>query len=380
MGGPRTVVIADDLSGALESAAALAGRPDGVCCGAEVLLDARLIDQADAGIVAVDLDSRHDHPTLAVKKLLVTVDKLIGLVDSGTILFKKVDSLWRGNTAREIDALAARLPTVVVPALPALGRTADGTLLRLPGRPTGDLDIAKHLTTPLYPIDLRIVRSSCEELRDTVSAALVKGVLPLLAADSESDLAVIAQAILPLPNVVIAGTGALAHALAPHAGTTGQPHPGPVANHTARPLIFAIGSAEASVRTDAGSLDAVFDTITLGIPPRSGVLQVVRTPAAAGDLDDGEAAIALAAQLAAWAPEADFFATGGTTARALASALGINRLTPLRQVEHGTVISLDSSGRLFATRPGSFGEFGSLAKLSRTMRAMRRLPTERPAP
>jgi uncharacterized protein YgbK (DUF1537 family) len=132
---PSIFVLADDLSGAAETAAALGlhrtrRRPSVV----HLFRDGVLRDAAEFGVVVVDLDSRHAAPHLAGDRVRAALPGRA----SGSTVFKKTDSLLRGNIADEIGALAEIAPVLFVPALPQLARTVVGGILTVEGVPLQD--------------------------------------------------------------------------------------------------------------------------------------------------------------------------------------------------------------------------------------------------
>ena len=103
------LVVADDLSGAVEVAAVL---------GAKRIA----LGHADGDVV--DLDTRALPPEQAARR----VREL-----DGRITFKKIDSLLRGNVVAELEALCGEM--IVAPALPIEGRTVRGGVLHVYGVP-----------------------------------------------------------------------------------------------------------------------------------------------------------------------------------------------------------------------------------------------------
>src|SRR5262249_40301651 len=102
---PKILILADDLSGAADCAAACAA------AGWEtlVLLEAAARRGASAGALAIDLGSREGPPqraALAMREALALVPR-----SRGTMIYHKIDSTLRGNWAHE---LAAALKAVAV--------------------------------------------------------------------------------------------------------------------------------------------------------------------------------------------------------------------------------------------------------------------------
>lgn len=113
-------ILADDLTGALDTAAAFAGN-------APVYIDRPPVGgDAAASVVSVVATPTRDVPVVALAGFLSPV---VDWFTSGRLAFKKVDSLLRGNTIAEVAWLFrnARFGRAVfAPAFPAQGRiTAD---------------------------------------------------------------------------------------------------------------------------------------------------------------------------------------------------------------------------------------------------------------
>ncbi|MFC6491208.1 four-carbon acid sugar kinase family protein, partial [Nitratireductor sp. GCM10026969] len=121
------LLIADDLTGALDSAVAFAER--GMCVVAALGVDhlPRALAQ-NAHVVAVSTGSRELAPEAARAAMTAVGDAAAGF--SG-ILFKKVDSRLKGPVAAELDVVSTMKPGPVLacPAIPRLGRyVVDGAV------------------------------------------------------------------------------------------------------------------------------------------------------------------------------------------------------------------------------------------------------------
>lgn len=113
---PDRVIIADDLTGALDAAAPFAMR--GI--STMVALDPSALPEAIASgarIVGVSTDSRD----VSADAARDAVRRAIACLPRDTPLFKKVDSRLKGNIAAELDAIAHGR-SLVIPAIPAFGR------------------------------------------------------------------------------------------------------------------------------------------------------------------------------------------------------------------------------------------------------------------
>ncbi|HEX5105993.1 MAG TPA: four-carbon acid sugar kinase family protein, partial [Pirellulaceae bacterium] len=131
------VIIADDLSGAAE----LAGIAHAHGYVAEVHRD---FDAAsDAEVIAVDTDSRGLLPEAAADRVRQAAREILAAKPAW--LFKKVDSLLRGNVRAEIEALldaTGQGQAVLIPANPSRGRTIVRGELRIDGVPLHETALA----------------------------------------------------------------------------------------------------------------------------------------------------------------------------------------------------------------------------------------------
>src|SRR4051794_37101822 len=112
MNAPKLIIVADDLTGAADSAA----RCVHVGLSAEICFEAPPA-QDDAGepasvdVVALSTDSRYLPPEQAAERVTATLSGLSAW--TGTTWYKKIDSTLRGNLGAEIDAMLAGLPDSV---------------------------------------------------------------------------------------------------------------------------------------------------------------------------------------------------------------------------------------------------------------------------
>lgn len=110
------VIIADDLTGALDTAAPFAARG----LRTEVVLDLDAIRIAHDGlpdVLSINLASREMSAEAARSAIRRVVERL----PLSVRLFKKVDSRLKGHVAAELDALSYRT-ALVAPAIPSFGR------------------------------------------------------------------------------------------------------------------------------------------------------------------------------------------------------------------------------------------------------------------
>ncbi|MFC8193858.1 4-hydroxythreonine-4-phosphate dehydrogenase PdxA [Streptomyces sp. NPDC057298] len=393
----RVLALADDLSGAAETAVAL-GVP-----GRIVLGPAPLDPHAYSEAVVVDLDCRSLPAADAARR----VREALQAAPPDVLVLKKADSLLRGNLAAETAACADGAEGVVVAtALPALGRTVRGGVVHLDGVPLHTTDAWRAESTAPPPsisaalgdaarttlVPLEAVRG--DALPSVLRAAIRAGRFPVCDTETDADLDLIAGAALACgPGVRLMGTSGLVAAVgrllrrtdgASAATTAGQAAPAPVGGHRRRrPLLVVVGTADPSAPAQIAQL-AERGARHVSVSPDvldSGVLSPPGAPDADGvtvlSIDSGPGirpgsarrlVSALARLAADRAGDADLVLTGGETARRVLDALGVAHLTPLGQIHHGAVHALTPDGRHVVTRPGSFGDTDSLLRIAAALR------------
>jgi uncharacterized protein YgbK (DUF1537 family) len=367
----RIRIVADDLTGALDTAAPLVPLAGPL----PVFWDHRSSLGA-TGSFALDTESRDvDAPDAAWLDAFAGAD----------LAYKKIDSLLRGNTAREVAACLAngRFPSVVIaPAFPAQQRITTG------GRQYWRADAA----LPWQAVDCDLageLRQRDAALRLAASANAVAGHGTFLCdGATEADLAALVDAGRRLePPVLWCGSAGLARALAGRS----QPHAMPSLEP---PLLFVIGShhpvtlaqiealaADAPdlmvrVRTaDAAgaAIKAVADALTrhgraaLAIEVADGT-----GPAVAGPIFDrvlGRAVMDLP-------PPGSLIVTGGATLHRLVLALGAEALLVNGEPLPGIARSRLQGGRWqgceVISKSGAFGEPGLLIRLALSAKGDRR--------
>lgn len=399
------LILADDLTGAADCAITFAkhGMESVVAWGDGV--------ERTAAVLSVDVDSRRFPAAAAVERQLAAQAVRWR---PGLHYYKKIDSTLRGQPVAELAAQLAALPmrkggrarlAVVAPAFPATGRvTLDGRVM------LGDLPLEK---TPLwardhsYPnahlpsmlgdaglaaavIGLDIVRSGAEAVRARMKDADRRGFAAVVCdCTTEADLEVVAAASLPLAEDVIwvgsAGlAGALAALVSPAVASLPRlpPHPGGV--------LVVVGSLAESSRMQARLLveDGVVEHVA--VAPET-LLAGSRDPAwqdAVVSLSKGleagrdillEIALApdpdlakgpdLAARLAEMVDQvaskvAALVATGGDTACALLSRMGVHGIRLLDEVEPGVPLGMTLCERSIpvVTKAGGFGDAATLRR------------------
>ncbi|WP_246340119.1 four-carbon acid sugar kinase family protein [Ancylobacter tetraedralis] len=342
---PGVRILADDLTGALDSAAAFATplSPLPVLWRAEHGLPA--MAAIDAATREVDVDT-------AVARQGRFTDWLL----AGEPAFKKIDSLMRGNWAAELGALAVMAEgrrLVVAPAFPFQGRvTRDGRQWKT--------DAAEPLGGAIHAA-----------LRD---AGLIHADIGVHDAESDADLdAIVTREMSGHRPRLWVGTGGLAAALArarpapavPASAPTGSPR------HDA-PLLALIGSNHPVTRTQIeramapdprrhvrlsaspSDIDRVLERLARG-------QSCIVTVAFEGPRADAALVIAerFSGLLARCPSPCTLFVAGGETLRDVADAIGADSLAVEGAREPGLAMSRLRAGRFDGARvlskSGAFG-------------------------
>lgn len=395
MTAPR-IIIADDLTGALDGAAAMTGgRP------VEVQMDAAALNSASHGtVIALDTDSRYRAPDTAHR---VVNEVTTRALEQGLPVYKKIDSMLRGNTVIEIAAcfraFAWHQPhaaALIAPAFPAAGRTTVDGHVRVDGKPLAreGLDFAAALRAAglhVARLGLDTVRHGSAATADACRARTGGGAQAVVVdAVSDRDLDAVAGALESLgAGVLPVGSAGLLHAIA---GRAGWPGPAQAPEHPTHggPTLLVIGSYSGPARAQR---DRLLESGVPGIylsPPFGPDAQRTAADRLNRRLANGDAllcpdpeapiapshAAAVAGALASTVSAALFdparprqpgrlIMTGGETARAILTAAGIQRLTVRGELEPGMVIATAAApleGVTLVTKAGAFGDAGTLAR------------------
>ncbi|GAA0323487.1 four-carbon acid sugar kinase family protein [Kineococcus aurantiacus] len=367
------LVLADDLSGAAESAAALRVRGSRRYGPVHVALWPAPVPPGD---VVIDLHSRH-LPAADVEHRLTDV---LHHHRSRTVV-TKVDSLLRGNLVPVVRA--ARKTVLLAPALPVAGRTVrDGRLLvegrplattaawAIEDRPAPDTvaDALPGVPTTTLPLDL--VRSK------DLATHLVRiddGTVVICDAETDDDLD---RLVTAASGCALVGSAALVAAVA-RALPAGTPEE-PELPRDARSVVVVVGTAEPVAQQQLRELERagapVVDlpcTDVLDGTAATHLTNAARNPLTVvrltGRAEGRSLSRALGRVVADAVGPADLVLTGGETARQVLDALGVPSLRVVGQIEHGAVRSETPDGRHVVTRPGSFGAPDSLLTIVRAL-------------
>ena len=400
-GKPSVMIVADDLSGATDSAVACAER------GLDtVVVLGETSDPGTAEAIAFDADTRRltrDAAAAETARLVRTHAKA-----RGGLLFKKVDSTLRGHVGPEIAALlnarrhliarpsGERTIAVFAPAFPALGRTTVNGRQHLNGIPLEETELWQRegiagsaslldmmsradLESKLLPIET--IRGGANSIRAAMTDAAEQADVLVCDAETEEDLAAIAQASLEIAvDPVWAGSAGLIGHLLDAADVSRQKPTLPQPVLSAGPLLFVVGSLSSVSRRQAERLAkedivvlaieaamfnnsvrpaALADRLAAALAAGKDVLLLSTPQAALSRLDAGALSAALGDLVAphAWRI-GGLFATGGETARAVLTGMGVTTLRPVAEIERGIPLSVAGGPRPFPviTKAGAFGD------------------------
>jgi len=335
------LLIADDLTGACDSAVhfVAAGMRTWVPLGVEPA-------PTDAKVIACSTESRDIDPAEAVCR----IRRLAGAMRSREprIIFKKIDSVLRGNTGMEIVAALEAFAcdaAVVNPAFPAMGRVVSSGALRVPC----DAGFAPVALAPW----LR-AHGACDcahALPGSVADAIDAGAR-FVSTDAvcHNDLDALAAETLACGRRILwAGSGGLARALARHLASA--PEPPLEAAPIRGPVLFCVGSDHPVTVEQQRRL----------VEQRPGQHAVLAIPCGSLGAD------VLRESLSVRRPAA-LFVTGGETASLVCAAINAQSIELKREFLPGIPLGILHGGSLHGlpllTKSGGFGAPDDLIRIA----------------
>ena len=361
----NALLVADDLTGAVDTGHGFAARGRGVRVRLRGEGDAET-PPADRDVLAVDTDSRAASPSVAAE----AVTRAIAAYPAARV-YKKVDSTLRGNVVAEVDAAVAATNAdvaVVAPAFPATGRTTEDGIHRVDDTPLAEADygVAESDLRTVFArsrylvesLDLATVEQGTQSVRESL-ASITEAEEPVLVvcdATTEDHLAAIATGAEALaddggasvasgdshaeaattPSVLFVGSGGLAK----HVAVPGEPTPTTV-QPVARPGTLAVvGSTNERTLVQ---LAAVPDDLVVALDPAA----AVRNPEETGR----RGAVRLGRLLDRRGRAVVTAATGGADVGTAERVAAETDTDASDRVE--TALSAAASGAVAASQPGS---------------------------
>jgi D-threonate/D-erythronate kinase len=383
---PKLVIVADDLTGAADSAA----RCVQAGLTAEIWLEASQ-RAVEATVVSVSTDSRFLSPEEAASRVTATLATMSAW--AGVTWYKKIDSTLRGNLGAELDAMMAALPdtraAVICPAFPAQGRGLEGGSLVFASAPPRHLPtlLSEQSNSPVGEIGLATVRQGTSALESALRELCEQGE-KLLVVDglTDGDLETIVAATQS-DDYLLCGSAGMVAPLAARWTTQKMRNGAESPQVKAGPILAVVGSGSAMAHAQVAQVAATaamrvramdntwyqVDLIGAQSHPVGDWLIHLEPPS--DDLQlEGAVARAQAARLADLAfaavdrlkPSA-LLVVGGDTATFVLRRLGIERLTVVKELLPGIALTLgtdrDGQTRVVVLKPGNFGDAQTLVTL-----------------
>jgi uncharacterized protein YgbK (DUF1537 family) len=336
------VILADDLTGALDTAAPFAARGMHV----EVALSTDAVSEALSeapAVLSINLASRETSKEAARRM----TQAALAALPPDVRLFKKVDSRLKGHIEAELDAMSYRA-ALVAPAIPAFGRiVANGCV-------TGF-----GVDTPIAIAEKLGVHAARTTIPDIASQDEMRLWLAR-ACDGEMDLLV--------------GARGLAEALAEKMGGSA---PAQAAEIPVGPGLFVIGSRDPIT---LAQIDALRDAAKPRyLPAPNGrladvhaddnALTLLQAVPGNSDMTSGEVSHALAESVCPELTDAasTLLLSGGATAEAVLKKMGIARFRLLGECLPGLGLA-HAQGRCIIAKSGGFGQPDTLREIASRLR------------
>jgi uncharacterized protein YgbK (DUF1537 family) len=328
----RIVVLADDLTGACDAAAAFlrAGRSVRVWFGTSVEFS------TPEDVQAFNTSSRALSPRRAAREVSSACAALAS--DPNALFFKKVDSAARGPIASELLAAHRALGTravVFAPAFPAAGRTVRDATLEIEDAAGQHAQIRLDR---LFPFTVRGNIFHVAHARELVPALDAGKTLLICDSATQMDLDALVRAASSFPGLLYAGSAGLAQALS---GLIPARPMAALVPPAARTLLV-VGTSHPVTKLQLEELE---DAKPDGVQ----VLQLRVSFGAAGRIRSA---------FRSYAPQA-FILAGGETALLAVGALGAHSFILQGEfapgIPWGTIQGGDAHGLTVVTKSGGFG-------------------------
>ncbi len=385
MSDPKILILADDLTGALEVGAKFADRG----LAAPVISRSGFDLSYHVGatpVLAVDTETRHTSPSAAAD----AVYKLACQARDNNVryIYKKTDSTLRGNIASELQALIRAFPgqpVVYAPAYPRLGRTVRNGVLFVDGVPVDRtvfaIDPLNAVRESYIPALLDITDGpvatlirSVQEIRTGSSAGVY-----LLDGERDDDVRTAAREFV--------GSGWLRLAAGPSgfadylAEAVSLPRSGRCPWPSVRSCLVVNGSMHEASREQmrcAGQMGWASCRPNASLAVATSLGWCLLDPEGPGDMGGPQSAVRIGEVVRDLLGRIDFDAVtvlGGDTAFQTLKALGSPTLHPLGEVLPGVPVSRVEAASLkrgvlmrrrdlyFVTKAGGFGTIDLLGSL-----------------
>jgi uncharacterized protein YgbK (DUF1537 family) len=319
-----------------------------------------------AQVIAIDTDSRHLSAAAAYERVAEVAAQV--LQTNPAWLYKKVDSVLRGNVRAEIEAILSatgQSRAVLIPANPSRGRIIRGGQFLIDGIPLDQTHFARDphhprtsssVLTLLGPTSAEIVVPDVEYMSqlDQLAAQCDPTTLPAGAADFFSTLL-----NCRVPQL---DRESLSESSLPSATSSTDKDTRPLSVQLTAPAILVCGSSAAwPTRRDACLAagipihDVQDETITSA---RGGslLLGIGQAPSKLNDQNLRHVLAQRAARLISQLSAKTLFAEGGATAAAIAQEMNWHRfeVVAIAPAGVGVLRAFEPNAPLFLIKPGSY--------------------------
>lgn len=387
----RLLIIADDLTGACETAVHFA--EEGIYTQILTVIPDQIDQQYDCEVLVVNTESRHDPPEDAKRKILKSIPAKKAF--DFTHIYKKSDSVLRGNIGAELEMLmdiGKNKRLHFIPAHPAIGRFTRNGHHYLGNIPINESEFAFDPLNPVLESDIKEVLrkqtdvstllcipgqdymgfagivihdiSNMEDLKNLVNRLNDNNEL-MLCAGSGGFVSLLPEILnfsshsvksenRKLPDSILTVNGSL--------------HP------------VALRQVTEGLRSGIEGLRISSDDLTTGRLPKRKQLNtilysVLDVSESRSYSYSGVKYVESFAQIVAgiWnqEPESILCVFGGDTLISILKLLNVRVLTPHMEILPGMVLCSfyhNGSERFLISKPGSFGEIDILTKLNRTIK------------
>jgi len=292
------------------------------------------------------------------------------------VLYMKTDSVLRGSAGAELEGLALALPSrplFLIPAVPEMGKTTREGRLFEQGIPAHQTEYGKDPISPLSTNDIRAIL----ERTGSVSCQLVD-------AETSDDIDRAVEGALRQPSVILAGSVALADALARRVENTAS---APAMGTLPERLLIVSGSGYsraleqlqfAAAACGEKILQVGKETrVTAELARRAGKVAFLQIqPGAFRTRSDARRALSVlfrkvGAFIRLYDPQA-IGIVGGETAYRIFRLFRVTRLEVFGREQQGMPHGMIKDGALagcaFATKGGSVGSRDSCARMAACLR------------
>jgi D-threonate/D-erythronate kinase len=378
---PRYLVLADDLTGALECGALYSDRR----ISSAVTITDRFQNAQFAEAIVIDMEIRHAEPDRAAS---VAMNAIADARAWGiSRIYLKVDSTLRGSIPSQIEGALAGWPgrsIVFAPAYPRMGRTVSNDLLHVNGALLADTAFAQDPLDPartssvsekLFARALHVVHiRNARALRDALESATPS--VFVCDAETTEQMQELAGVVIDAqwPCICAGSAGLLAELIALENRISSRS--GLIVNgslNSASLKQCATASADAKVFTAAGDLDeqALASDVSRTIQAEGWA--IVSTAAGEGDpkhflerLANITAAVIRDSQCEC------LVIFGGDSAASILSKLSVQVIHPLGEVLPGIPVSrinVDARTLKLITKAGGFGKADVVRELRAALSA-----------